>query len=116
MTSRASLLFAAPLLLGSGGLASAILLPLDRRPKTAQDLSEDAGLGDRIDIFGIEQFIALNLYELGQFATIGRRTAVADLVARYNEIVDEVETDPSLRIDFRNRARLPSSAAVLCAR
>lgn len=78
-----------------------VLVTVDRRLKTAQDLAEDAGLGERIDIFEIEQFIALNLYERGQFAAAGRRTAVGDLVARYNEVIDEVETDPSLRIEFR---------------
>ena len=45
--------------------------------------------------------MALNLYELAKFAAEGRRTAVTDLVNRYNDIVDEVETDPSLRIELR---------------
>ena len=31
----------------------------------------------------------------------GRKTAVTDLVDRYNEIVEEFETDPSLKIDLR---------------
>jgi hypothetical protein len=31
----------------------------------------------------------------------GRRVAVGDVVTRYNEIVEEVETDPSLKIEFR---------------
>ncbi|MDA8152353.1 MAG: hypothetical protein M0003_06505, partial [Acidithiobacillus sp.] len=43
----------------------------------------------------------INLYELGKFAAEGRRVAVSDLVTRYNEIVEEVETDPSLKIEFR---------------
>ncbi|WP_032640250.1 DUF4928 family protein, partial [Pseudomonas syringae group genomosp. 3] len=58
-------------------------------------------LGDRIDVFEVEQFIALNLYELGKFAAEGRRLAVGDVVIRYNEIIEEVETDPSLKIEFR---------------
>ena len=37
--------------------------------------------------FEIEQFVALNLYELGEFAADGRRVAVDGLVRRYNEIV-----------------------------
>ena len=44
---------------------------------------------------------ALNLYELGEFKTEGRRVAVDDLVTRYNEIVEGVETDPSLKIKIR---------------
>ena len=59
------------------------------------------GLADRIDVFEIEQFIALNLYELARFAAEGRKTAVTDLVERYNEIVEEFETDPSLKIELR---------------
>ncbi len=67
----------------------------------AAGLSENLGLGDRIDIFEVEQFVALNLYELGTFAASGRRTAVNDLVERYNQVVEEVETDPSLKIELR---------------
>jgi len=67
----------------------------------AVGLSENCGLADRIDIFEIEQFVAANLYELGTFAAAGRRTAVKDLVERYNHIVEEVETDPSLKIELK---------------
>lgn len=67
----------------------------------AEVLAENSGIGDRVDVFEAEQFIALNLYELGKFAADGRKIAVGDLVTRYNEIVEEVETDPSLRIEFR---------------
>jgi hypothetical protein len=49
----------------------------------------------------IEQFIALNLYELGKFALEGRRVAVGDFVARYHEIIDDYETDPGLKIEFK---------------
>jgi hypothetical protein len=74
---------------------------LQRGLTVAEGLANNVGLGDRIDIFEIEQFVALNLYELAKFAAEGRRTAVTDLVNRYNDIVDEVETDPSLRIELR---------------
>ena len=67
----------------------------------AEGLANNVGLGDRIDIFEIEQFVALNLYEIGKFAADGRKVAVTDMVDRYNEIVDEVETDPSLKIELR---------------
>lgn len=78
-----------------------VLVTMRRGVTVAEGLAENAGLGDRIDVFEIEQFIALNLYELGGFATDGRRMAVTDLAARYNEIIDEFETDPSLKIDFK---------------
>ena len=67
----------------------------------AEALAENLNLADRIDIFEIEQFIALNFYEPGKFAIEGRRVALTEFVTRYNEIVDEVETNPSLRIEFK---------------
>jgi hypothetical protein len=85
--------------LGDG--LSAILVTSQRGLTVGEALAENAGVAERIDVFEIEQFIALNLYELGNFASEGRRVAVTDFVNRYNEIVDDVETDPSLKIEFR---------------
>jgi hypothetical protein len=79
-----------------------ILVTRQRGLTVAEALAENVNLADRIDIFEIEQFIALSFYELGQFAVDGRRVALTEFVTRYNEIVDEVETDPSLRIEFKN--------------
>jgi len=67
----------------------------------AEGLAGNSDLGERIDVFEIEQFVAANLYELGKFAAAGRRVAVNDLVERYNQIVEEVETDPSLKIEMK---------------
>jgi hypothetical protein len=78
-----------------------VLVTLQRGVTAAEILAENKGVANRIDIFEIEQFIALNLYELGRFGAEGRKTAVSDLVARYNEIIEEVETDPSLKIDLK---------------
>jgi hypothetical protein len=78
-----------------------ILVTLQRGLTIAEGLANNAGLADRIDIFEIEQFVALNLYELGKFGADGRKTAVTDMVDRYNQIVEEFETDPSLKIELR---------------
>ncbi|MCY1551599.1 hypothetical protein D9M68_879410 [compost metagenome] len=78
-----------------------IIVTTARGLTAAEVFAENEGLGERIDVFEVEQFVALNLYELGRFAAEGRRVAVADVVTRYNEIVDEFETDPSLKIEFR---------------
>jgi Domain of unknown function (DUF4928) len=78
-----------------------ILVTLQRGLTVAEALAANVGLAERIDVFEIEQFVALNLYELAKFAADGRKTAVTDLVNRYNEIVDEIETDPSLKIELR---------------
>ena len=78
-----------------------MLVTMDRGLLVAQELAKNKGIEERIDIFEIEQFVALNLYELGQFEGDGRRTALADLVTRYNDIVEEWETDPSLKIELK---------------
>ena len=78
-----------------------ILVTIRNRVAAAEGLADNKTVADRIDIFEIEQFVALNLYELGEFAAEGRRVAVDDLVTRYNEIVEDVETDPSLKIEIR---------------
>lgn len=78
-----------------------ILVTLQRGLAVAEGLAGNYNKADRIDVFEIEQFIALNPYELGQFAAEGRRVAVADLVKRYNEVVESPETDPSLRLELR---------------
>nr|WP_321456120.1 DUF4928 family protein [uncultured Cohaesibacter sp.] len=78
-----------------------IIVTLQKGLLVAEALAENAEVADRIDVFEVEQFIALNLYELGKFAAAGRRVAVTDLVNRYNEIIDTVETDPSLKIEFK---------------
>lgn len=78
-----------------------IIVTTSRGLSAAEVLAENAGLGDRIDVFEVEQFVALNLYELGRFAAEGRRTAVGDVVTRYNEIIENFETDPSLKIEFK---------------
>ena len=78
-----------------------VLVTLRRGMDVAEGLANNVGLGDRIDIFEVEQFAAVNLYELGKFGAEGRWVAVLDLVSRYNEIVEECETDPSLKIELR---------------
>ena len=78
-----------------------VIVTTARGMTVAEGLADNAGLGERIDIFEVEQFIALNIYELGNFAAEGRRVAVSEVVTRYNEIIDAVETDPSLKIEIR---------------
>ena len=75
-----------------------VIVTLQRGLAVAEGLAANAGIDDRIDVFELEQFIALNVYELGNFVAAGRRTVVTDLVERYNNIIDQVETDPSLKI------------------
>lgn len=64
-------------------------------------LAKNQGLGDAIDIFEIEQFISLNLYELSKFQNSQRSPTAGELVERYNAIVERYETDPSLKIELQ---------------
>ena len=50
-----------------------ILVTGQRGLNVAEGLADNAGLADRIDVFEVEQFIALNLYELGKFGADGRQ-------------------------------------------
>lgn len=76
-----------------------VIITTSRGALLAEGLAEQLGLADRLDVFEAEQFLAGNLYELGKFAQIGRRTTAEQLISEYNSIVKECETDPSLRID-----------------
>ncbi len=66
----------------------------------AKALAKQAGVDDRLDVIEIEQFIATNIYEWSLFERNGRPTAIKDIIERYNLIVGECESDPSLRIEF----------------
>lgn len=66
----------------------------------AKALSKQACVDDRLDVIEIEQFIATNVYEWSVFDRDARPTAIQEIIERYNRIVAEVETDPSLRIEF----------------
>jgi hypothetical protein len=79
-----------------------LLITGQRGLTVAEALSENLGLGESVDMFEVEQFIAINLYEIGKFAADGRRVALSDFVKRYNDIIDDVETDPSLKIEIKS--------------
>ena len=76
-----------------------VIITTYRGALLAEGLAEQADMADRLDVFEAEQFIAGNLYEIGKFAQAGRRTTAEQLISEYNAIVDECETDPSLKID-----------------
>lgn len=68
----------------------------------AKALARQAGIDERLDIVEIEQFLAMNIYERSQFDRQARSAAVTELIDRYNAIISECETDPSLRIAFES--------------
>lgn len=66
----------------------------------AHALAKEMELDQRIDVIEVEQFLAGNLFEWSKFRHTERQASVVELFTRYNAIVSEKETDPSLRIDF----------------
>lgn len=67
----------------------------------AEGLAANFGVQMRVDILTIEQFIAIYIYEAGKFRASNRGIAIQGLIDRYNTIINQVETDPSLKIVLR---------------
>ena len=63
-------------------------------------LAKNADVAERIDILEIEQFVATNVYEWSAFQQTKRSLTVRYLVEAYNRIIDQCETDPSLKISI----------------
>lgn len=64
----------------------------------AAAFAKNADLADRIDILEVEQFVATNVLEWSGFQIARRPITVQDLIECYNRIIEECETDPSLKI------------------
>lgn len=64
----------------------------------AESLAGIQKIADRLDIIEAEQFIATNVMEWGKFAAEPQRHEVVRLIEAYNQIVEKVETDLSLKI------------------
>ncbi len=77
-----------------------IILTVGKGVGTAQGLAESHGIEGRVEVMDALQFLAANLYEMSLFRAADRRVKVAELVAKYNEIVAAHEADASLRIAF----------------
>lgn len=78
-----------------------ILITLADEVPAAYSLARQQGIHEQVDILDIEQFVVLNLYEWSRFEVGDRRDTFQKLVLRYNDIVEEVETDPGLKIELR---------------
>ena len=66
---------------------------------SGHELAKEVNIQDKIDIFEIEQFMALNLYEKSGFSKAKHSITLRKLVEAYNKIIEDHETDKSLRIE-----------------
>ena len=77
-----------------------IIITTCKRVSVAEGLAESAGIANRLDVWDIEQFLSMNLNERGLFCQEGRNDMAHRLVSAYNKIIDDCETDPSLKIEI----------------
>lgn len=77
-----------------------VIITIAERVKTARDLAEDAGISERLEVWDIQQFLSMNVYEHGLFERDERMKTVSKIVTGYNSIIDKYESDPSLKIDM----------------
>ena len=80
-----------------------IIITIFDRVKTTLDLAADADLNGRVEVWDIQQFMATNISEHSLFDGSERNAKLADIIDKYNAIIAEVETDPSLRIEFETK-------------
>lgn len=81
------------------GFSPVIITIYDRLISTIT-LLEDHNLSGRVEVWDIQQFLSSNVMEHSRFRKGERNATLADIIVKYNEIIDAVETDPSLRIEF----------------
>lgn len=77
-----------------------VIITIYERVQTALNLAADYGLEGRVEVWDIQQFLSANVYEHSFFDEKRRNDTLARIVTNYNAIIDEKETDPSLRIEF----------------
>lgn len=80
-----------------------VIITIFERVQTALNQIEDAGLAGRIEVWDIQQFLSSNVHEHSLFDEGRQNATLGTLVEKYNLIVHEKETDPSLRIEFEAR-------------
>lgn len=81
------------------GFRVVVVVPESARA-AAQQLLEVQGIGDRVDVFSLEAFVAQNVDEMAEFATANYRIKLRELFEAYNARVEAVEPDQSLQIEI----------------
>lgn len=82
-----------------------VIVTIGRGVTLAIGLAENAQIGDRIDVLEVEQWLAAGVVESAGDRPSGRLASIQALIDRYNAIINQVETDPSLRIEFAASGR-----------
>lgn len=77
-----------------------VIITLQERVSMALQLCEDYGVGEKVEVWGIQQFLSSNVAEHSLFSSGNRVETLAQIVDRYNAIIEMAETEKSLKIDF----------------
>ena len=80
------------------GLLPILLVPQEQENR-AEILAQDEGVDSDVEIFSIENFVALNIIELATKENKDFFSVLKEIVELYNTRLSEVETDLSLRIE-----------------
>ena len=75
-----------------------LIITLGEAVRPADFILKTFELDDRVDVLDAAQFLTANVYERSLFKAAECKVTLSGLLERYNAIVDECETDPSLRI------------------
>ena len=75
-----------------------IVVTLKRGVIVAYELAHRRIIDERVDVLDVHQFVSARVYEIGAFTSEGRSEALCSIIARYNQIIDECETDLSMKI------------------
>ena len=73
-----------------------LIITLAEAVKPAQYLLKAVNIADRVDVLDTAQFLMANVYERSFFKTAECKVTFTALLTRYNAIVTQCETDPSL--------------------
>ena len=81
---------------------NAIIVTIADRVEFAEGLADLHEIYDWVEVFAAEQFLATNLHEFSKFTFEQRQVSIEQLVSTYNRIIDDSETDKSLKISVAN--------------
>ena len=79
----------------AGGL-NPLIISLGNGVVAAQNHAGAVGLEKKIEILEWKQFLVANVFEHSRFSSRNRKVAFEKIISLYNEIVEQVETDPGL--------------------
>lgn len=77
-----------------------VIITTEKGSGGAIAFAKNADVSNRIDIFEIEQFVAMYVLEYSGFSLGQRPVTIRELIACYNRIVEQCETDPNLKIEI----------------